>query len=259
MVRALKKHNQDGLRYTRPAQIERAIAEVLNEPPAAWLDRAKIVDKGNPKYLAPEVLVHLVRHALRMQDYPTANALLPCLGERCIRVLKRTVSVSAVFDADEVRDETVSRLYELFAEDPQSPDEGILDYYEIRFESAFATLRANVIREATARAAPLMPLTSTDGQEDAEGDEPIELQELASDSEAAVLSAENAELHRLIQALPPVECDAVTWKYVYGYKTESNDPGETTVATLCGVSGSEVRSRLRSAYARLKKWMEEKS
>jgi hypothetical protein len=257
MVRPLRKRTQDGTRYTRPPGIEDAIAQALKDPAATWPARAKILDPANPKYLAMEVLVHLIRHALRMQDSATVNALLPCFGDRCAHLLKRRVSKTAVFNADDVREETVSRIYELFADDLKDPDEGTLDYYEVRFDSAFATLRANVIREATAHATPLVSLTGTEATDETEGAPPAELQELATDPETVALSAEKEELHRLIQTLPPDERAAVTWKFLYGYKTESTDSTETTVATLCGVSGSEVRSRLRSAYARLKKWMEE--
>jgi RNA polymerase sigma factor (sigma-70 family) len=258
MVRPLKKRNQQGVLYTRHPSIEKVLTEVLVEPPSAWPARAKIVDRSDTKYLPMEVLVHLTRNSLRMQDYTTAHALLPCLGERCASLLKRRLQKSAVFNADDVLEETVARLYELFANDVADPADGVLDYYEVRFNSAFAALRANVIRDETAHAAPLVSLTDNDEEQTEDAGLP-ELEELSTDRDSVVLSAEKEELHRLIQRLPADERSVVVWKYLYGYKTESTDPSEDTVATRCGVSGSEVRARLRSAYARLKKWMEEKS
>lgn len=259
MVRPLKKRTKDGVLYTRLPGIEQSISQALSEAPATLTARPAIADRRDSRYLAPEALVHLIRHALRMQDYSTANALLACLGKRCARLLKRRVRETTAFDARHVREETLGRLYELFAEDLKNPADALLDYYEVRFNDAFATLRAGVIREEIARAAPLESLSGTgDAGDEGEDSEPIELKDLSTDADV-VLSAENEQLHRLIQALPADERAAIVWKYLFGYKTESTDPTEKTVASLCGVSGSEIRSRLRAAYTRLKKWMEEKS
>jgi DNA-directed RNA polymerase specialized sigma24 family protein len=136
----------------------------------------------------------------------------------------------------------------------------VLDYYEVHFNSAFAVLRTGVIRDELTRVMPLESVTRTDTTAPDKEDEDSTLPELEDLSKRAdvVLSAQNHELHRLIQQLPPAERAAVLWKYFYDLKTESADPAETTVASLCGVSGSEIRSRLRTAYARLKNRMEEK-
>lgn len=256
MVRPLKKCTEDGVPYSRPPAIERSIAQALAAAPATLLARAAISDRRNAEYLAPEVLVHLIRHALRMQDYSTANALLGCLGKRCAQMLKRRVRETTAFRASDVREETVSRLYELFAEDTKNPDDVPLDYYEVHFNKAFVTVRAGIIRKAFAHQAPLESLS--DSSDEGEDVEPVELQDLSPAADV-VLCAENEQLARLIQALPRDEREAIVWKYFFNLKTESTDQTERTVASLCEVSGSEIRSRLRAAYARLKKRIEETS
>jgi DNA-directed RNA polymerase specialized sigma24 family protein len=252
MVRPLKKCKEDGIAYTRPPKIEGILIEVLAANATTWPDRARITNKQDAQFLPPEVLVHLIRHSLRMQDHGTMYALLPRLGERCAQLLKRRVSDTNLFDAADLREEMVASLYGLFVDDLWNPEDGVLDYFEIHFNHAFATLRAGIIRKTLAASAPLDSLDEPADEDEA----PAELADLSPDTDI-VLSAENEELHRLIQALPFAEQQAIVWKYFYGLKTESTDPAERTVASVCGVSGSEIRARLRSAYARLKNRMEE--
>jgi RNA polymerase sigma factor (sigma-70 family) len=256
MVRALTKRKEDGTPYTRLPRIEQLLTRVLATDPATLPTRAAISDRTDALYLPPEVLVHLIRHALRMQDPRTASAILPRLGERCAELLKRRVPDSNAFDAADVREDILSALYGLFVDDQWSPADGVLDYYEVHFNHAFSTLRNGIVRKALASSAPLDPLDEPlDGDDDEAP--PADFADLSPDADL-LQCAQKAELHRMIQALPPDERQAVVWTYLYGLKVESIDPAEKTVAHLCGVSGSEIRSRLRSAYARLKKRMEEK-
>ena len=111
MVRPLKKCKEDGTPYARSAEIEALLTHVLQADPEILLARAAVDDQNNPQYLPNEALVHLIRYALRMQDFRTANALLPRLGKRCSRMLKRKVRETNAFNAGDVREETVSQLY----------------------------------------------------------------------------------------------------------------------------------------------------
>ena len=259
MVRKLTKKDKSGQTYTRPAEIEQSISATLIQSPSSWIERAAVSDHRSAEYLAPEVVVHLIRHSLRMQDFSTTTLMLDKFGKQLARRLERQVKESRAFNAAIVREETLSRFMELFAEDLNQSGQGILDFYEIRFDSAFATLRAQVIRYERLRAGPLESL-SADGPRYADDDEPepIELPDLSPEADIVTI-AENVELYRLVQALPADERDAILWKYYDDLDTESTDPSKATVATRAGVSGSEIRSRLRAAYARLKKQMEEKS
>jgi DNA-directed RNA polymerase specialized sigma24 family protein len=259
MVRALKKRHKNGQLYVRPQAIEESIAAALIQSPESWIASAAGTDHRNSQYLAPEVVVHLIRHSLRMQDYSTANVLVQKFGERVMRLLERHVKESRAFSSAIVREETLSRFLEFFAEDLIEPDEGVLDFYELRFNRALTVLRAQVIRYERLRTTPLESVSAPELRNaEEEEPEPIELPDLSPGADV-VTSAENAELYRLVQALPPDERDAILWKYYKDLDTEATDPTKTTVASLAGVSGSEIRSRLRAAYARLKKRMEEKS
>src|SRR5262249_1061228 len=156
----------------------------------------------------------------------------------CTRQLRRRVPPSRAFDAFEVREAVMERLYELFAKDLQNPAAATLDYYEVRFNRAFAKLCADVLREEIRHLAALEPLPNFDISSD---DDSYEPPGFFSDLDP-VAQAENAELHRLIQGLPSSQRDAVIWKYFYGHKTESGNPEEVTIASLSGVSGREIRA-----------------
>lgn len=261
MVRPLTRCKKNGVFYKRPAAIEQSIAQALSATPATLPARVAISDPRQTEYLAPEVLVHLIRHALRSNNDSLASALLARLGARCARLLKRRVPDTNAYDAHDIREEVLSQLYELFADDVAHPDKAPLDFYEVRFNMAFATLRAGIIREALRqqkRSVPVSVPVGTDEETDDDGGELLDPKD-PSESADVVLTVEKEQLSRLIQALPPDEREAIVWKYYFDLKTESNDPTEATVAKRCGVSGSEVRSRLRAAHARLGMWMEGKS
>ena len=259
MVRALKKRKKSGQPYTRPAAIEHSIAMVLRQGPVTWIARTAISDQRSDQYLAPEVVVHLIRHTLHMGDDATANRLLQKFAERVTRQLERCVKESSTFSANAVRDEALSRFLELFADDLREPEDGVLDFYEVRFNKALATLRAEVIRFERLRTGKAESLSAPEPHDAGEEErEPVEPPDLSPEADVFAF-AQNAELWRLIQALPPDERGAVLWKYYDDLETESTDPAKETVASRAGVSGSEIRSRLRAAYASLKKQMEEKS
>lgn len=259
MVRPLTKCTTQGDWYTRPPPIEKSIGQALGESLATLLSRATMTDRGDPQYLASEVLVHLIRNALRSGNSQIAYALLECLGQRCVRMLRRKVRPSRLFDATDVYDEAVSRLYELFAQDAANPAVGVLDFYEVRFNKALAALRTSVIRDAIRQGSALdSPLEPLPDVETDEGLDQVEWASLARLDADPAGSAESAEFWRKVQKLPLPERQAILGKYVYGLKVESNDPTEITVASFCKVSGSEIRSRLRSAKALLE-GMEEQS
>jgi DNA-directed RNA polymerase specialized sigma24 family protein len=260
MVRPLKKCNRQGVPYKRLPAIEASIGQALLDPLTTLVSRSAITDRGDPPYLDTEVLVHLIRNALSTNDSAASTALVGCLGLRCMRILRHRVRPNRLFNATDVHEETISRLYELFADDQANLSLGTLDFYEIRFNQAFAALRTTVIREELSRHAPgghpLEPLP--DRQSDAEPDslEWDALERAESDPER---STESAEFWRMVQSLPLAERQAVMGKYLFGYKVESTDPEELTVATLCEVSGSEIRSRLRAAVSQLQRMKEQKS
>jgi hypothetical protein len=263
MVRPLTKTKKTGELYTRRPNIEACLAHAVRQAPATLRERAAVANPKDLQYLPSEALVHLSREALRTQDMVTAGTLINCLGRRCMGNLLRTIQASNLFDADEVRGEVQCKLYDLFADEAADPTNNALDFFEAQFNKAFVTLRFHVLRDVYRRNArfeaplPTVALAADGGERE---DDVSEVGDSANEPPDCdpVMQAESHELLRRIQALPAKEREAVMLKRL-GFETESVDPQETTVATLCGVSGRAIRDRLRSAKARLKRMEEEKS
>lgn len=263
MVRALTKTKKTGEIYTRRPEIEACLAQAVRQAPAMLRERATIADPKDPRFLPSEALVHLSRESLRAQDMVTAGTFIDCLGRRCLLQLKRTIRPSNQFDAQDVREQVQEKLYNLFADELEDPTNDALDYYEAQFNAAFATLRAGVLRDVYRHNARFVspspaPAAAADGS--VGDDDAVDIADSADESPRCdpVIQLESLEGLRRVQALPTKEREAFLWKGL-GFETESIDPLETTVATLCGVSGRAIRNRLRSANARLKCMEEEES
>jgi hypothetical protein len=261
MAEPLTKRTKSGALYTRPAAIEAAIDKALALDRMTLERCATVQDKNSPDYIAPECLVHLVRKRHREANAPGRDQLLYLLLQRCVSGLARALPDDRAPNAAYIRDEALGRLGELFAEDGTGDNPDELDYFEVRFNSAFAALRTDLVRAEIRTARRFAPLP--------EGDDEDGL--LLSDDEAiarlpgaALRNPANQEdsvflrqVAKAINKLPPDQREAVILVRIMGYEVESNDPTKVTAATRSGVSGSIIRKRLRRAAAALKRYKED--
>jgi DNA-directed RNA polymerase specialized sigma24 family protein len=83
----------------------------------------------------------------------------------------------------------------------------------------------------------------------------------AVESARPLASPEDGVFHRdlveAITALPPAERRALVLCKIMGYEAESEDRGKMTAATICGVSGRTIRTRLNKAIVKLSQFKEE--
>lgn len=258
IVRPLTKRSKKGKLYTRPPDIQAAIAVALAQDLETLEIRAAKPEPRDPQYLPSEVLVHLVRNAIHRDEDRAYNKLLIFLLRRCMINLYKHIRDEQGFDASFVRDEVIGRLGELFGDDAGEAGADALDFYEIRFNRAFSKLRIDVVRAEAAKARSQEPLVEIEDVPEDESDDAI----LAKLSQALRFiydpkeHVEIVELCRAIDALPTEEREAIVLRYVYGYEVESTNPAEVTVATRCNVSGRTIRSRLAAALARLRRFKE---
>lgn len=245
MVRPLTKCKTDGTRYVRPQAIETEIEVALQEDPATLRERFLVTDKASPDHLSSECLVHLIRDALRRRDDERLNRVLPVLLGRCEAIL-RTKIANSLQGADQLREEVLSEFSELLASDGTGERPDDLDFYECRFNAAFRVLRIEAVRRELKRlertAEPLGP-----GEREAH----------AHGEDAFARLFESSRTREAINALPPDELKALVLHHKYGYKVESTDPDEVTVATLCKCTGRTIRNRLSRAAARLSELKED--
>lgn len=249
MVRPLTKRTGNGDRYTRPADIEAAITVALTLDWPALQQRACVRERRSPDYLPSECLVHLIRKAHRDHDDTVRDQLLAMLLGRCEATLAATLPDGRVPNAAYVRDEALGRLGELFAEDGTGDHPDELDYFEVRFNAAFAALRTDLVRaevRALRRSSPVPADEAIARRPDAVLHSP------ATHESGLVLN----QLVQAIHALPPEERDAVILCHVMGYAEEADDPAQRTAATICGVTGRTIRNRLTRAAAKLSRFKE---
>ena len=150
MAQPLKKVHRDGTLYYRPAGVETIIDAALVQDLATQSQRALIRDYGSADYMPSECLLHLIRDARRRDDDKAFEALLPLLLARCEANLNSRVN-STIPGAKELRREILAEFAELIAIDGTSEDTHKLDYFEVYFNSAFASFRKTRVRDELTR------------------------------------------------------------------------------------------------------------
>jgi len=259
MARPLEKTTNAKL-YTRPPEIEAAADAVLGQDLATQRRRALIRDRHHSEYLPSECLVHLIREAKRRSDDPARDKLLRLLLTRCEANLNVKVD-GQITGAVQLREDILGDFAELFAIDGSAEDRHELDFFEVRFDKAFFIFRATRVRSELAHLNSQTPL--------AEPSDEITLIEQELDDEALarvwdLYGVRNNPEDRVfrkqvfdaIKALPPDQRRAVVLVHLLGFKQGSENPYETTAATLCGVDERTIRNRLRRAFAALSKLQE---
>jgi hypothetical protein len=259
MAQPLKKIKEDdGTLYTRFPEIEAAADVALGHDLDRLGRRATIWDRKSRDYLPSECLVHLIRDAHRRDDESRRDRLLVALLERCHAILNKKVD-GDLPNAIMLRKQILNDFAALFAVDGSPDDKLGLDYFEVRFNHAFQRFRISRLRPVLALLEKETEIPEHAG-ETVEGELDNEvLARLATLQDSAANPEERVfrnQVMRAINALPPDERKALVLVHYYGFKIESEDPGETTAATLCSVRGRTIQNRLNRAKAKLSKLKE---
>lgn len=140
----LRKKKPDGELYARLPQIEAKLCELIALTHNEIMTRCSVEDEADSTYIPSECLMYLVRENRDNTPGVYFEAIYKALLERVAQQLP-SAEVTHVTDS-EIRQETLGDFALLLAGDRLNYDER-LDYYEIRFKSAIATLRSNAARE----------------------------------------------------------------------------------------------------------------
>lgn len=244
MTLPLKKEKKNGEKYTRPDSVERAIQRAVAEGHAATLQRAKTAAKNSRDYVSSECLVHLIRAAQQAGDDEEATELLLVLLARCKANLNATIRHDAVREPEILREDILSEIALMFAEDAMNPGTE-LDYYECRFNSAFKALRVSCYNYEVG-----IENKSKEFPEDGEGGE-IDLDNPSfwtpSNIEDIVFAN---EVLRFLKTLPDDERNAVVL-------TRLNQLSQEQAATRLGVTDRTIRNLLERADKKLANFKKE--
>jgi len=246
MARPLTKQRKDGSRYVRPALIEQKIDDAVLLNSKDLKEQLAVTDRSAGGYLPSECLVHLMRLARQRDDQEAMSAILPVLLRRCEAILRIKITESRFREPAEVRRDILGDFSELFAIDGSAQDTGRLDFFECRFQKAFATFRLDKAKHERLWAANVTSIAEGEG-----GDEPfsklLETLEIAPVQER---SAAVMLLKKAILALPDDERNAVLEIHIVGRPEEA-------VAKKYNCDPRTIRNRLTRAAKKLIGFKEE--
>lgn len=248
-----KKSLIDEEPYQRRVKNEQLIDLLENLSAEELIQRC--IDNEDP--IPSEVMLYFLRNVTKLLDYQTFKVLFTALFSRLEATLKRTIPDWVFGNAHQIREEILERFAELIAED-RNGEHLKLDYYEVNFNSAFATLRKDVLRK-------IGPANQTDPLEKA-----ISLTGMENDSVEILPDVENRiiqdfelgqsklddpsfrfSLHEAINKLPNDEREALGLLLI-GMPIEAKDPNACSISNTLQCSIKTVSNRLNRAYARLR-------
>lgn len=253
-IRPPTKRRLTGELYTRAPKIETLLSVLSELSRNELIERAEIKSKVDPNYIPSECLVYFIRNSKEDNTDVWFERLFKILAERVIRALPRegaSGGTTASITKMAIRDKVFGRFIELLSLDRASGTEK-LDYFEIRFDGALASLRRDAQKQAWRdenRSAPLEYDSETgelsEEVERAAGsfnlNELLEIDDpdYRSRWEAAIDSLPGEQM-RIIQMLSE------------GIPIESKDPDIVTISKALGKSEKTIRTHRDKAFVALR-------
>lgn len=259
MIPPLQKQNEsDGKPYFRPAAVEESLKQLYKLPIEEVSRRAAITDTDDPEYVPSECVLHFVRQSKANGDATPYQELFSALRARVMRAvpikLRRVPGMTVTGEVDsesQVQEEVLFHFQELLCLDRQAYDER-LDFYEIRFNSAIAALRATARKSVWTKES-----RRTHAELDGELSDPDQdFEESLERVRSPNPQKKDDVLFRLIfleaiSTLPPEEREVIEL-LLAGYPIDSMKPGVRTIAMILNCDEKTVRNRRNRAKTALK-------
>ena len=259
IVVPLRKRRLSGELYERDPTIEALIAELAVLPRDTLIAKAAITKRADPGYIPSECLVYFLRASRHDNNEAWFERLYRILTERVLRSLPRPESSDGETESltrGVIRDKVFGRFVELLSADRAGYVDKV-DYFEVRFDGALASLRRDAQEQAWRDENRSQPL---------EFDE--ESGELSPEVEAAAGvydpfassdfddPAYRLRLDAAIEALP-TEQSRIIHMLRQGFPIDSKEPDVMTIAKALGRSEKTVRTYRDKAFAALRAAMAE--
>lgn len=240
--------------YTRDPKIEALLAELSALSRDELIERAAITRRGDPRHVPSECLVYFVRASRNDNSDAWFERLYKLLAERVLRCLPRPESADGETESltrGAIRDKAFGRFVELLAADRASPA-AKLDYFEVRFDGALASLR----RDAQAQAWRDENRSTTIEFDEETGEPSAEVERAVGHFDPFAPSENDdgdyrSRLDATIGALPPEQIRIVDMLR-QGFLIESKDPEVMTISKALGRSEKTIRTHRDKAYAALR-------
>ncbi|MGY4501228.1 hypothetical protein ACVWYH_005159 [Bradyrhizobium sp. GM24.11] len=254
IVAPLRKRRLNGELYGRDPKIEALIAELAVLPHDELIARAEITKRSDPGYIPSECLVYFIRASRRDNNEAWFERLYRILIGRVLRSLPKAESSDGKTESvtrGVVRDKVFGRFVELLSAD-RADYVDKLDYFEVRFDSALASLRRDAQEKAWRDENRSQPLEYD--EESGELSPEVEAAAGAHDPFAAPDFDDPTYRSRLdaaIEALP-IEQSRIVHMLRQGFPIDSKEPDVMTIAKVLGRSEKTVRTYRDKAFAALR-------
>jgi hypothetical protein len=254
VVSPLRKRRLSGELYERDPKINALIAELAILPRDALIARAAITKRSDQGYIPSECLIYFIRASRRDNNEAWFERLYRILTERVLRSLPKAESRDGKTESLTraiVRDKVFGRFVELLSADRVDYVDK-LDYFEVRFDGALASLRRDAQEQAW---------RDENRSQSLEYDE--ESGELSEEVEAAAGTydpfatsnfddpAYRLRLEAAIDALPP-EQSRIIHMLREGFPIDPKDKDAMSIPKALGRSERTVRTYRDKAFAAIR-------
>ncbi len=255
-VAPLRKKHENGELYCRPPEVEPALAVLLPLAAHELVERARIKDAKDPRYVPSECVLYFVRRPSSLNDESALRELFAILRQRVIAavpVAERRIpgtkkQAESSVDRD-IQDAILHKFQLMLCEDRRGYDER-LDFYECRFNAALASLRTTVRRAVRRKAAPLEPLESENEPGEPSPEVESALAKLRPAPEDGLDFLYRSKLLRAISVLPDDERRVVEL-LLQEIPIDSKDKEMVTIVKILKCSEKTVRNRRDRAFKKL--------
>jgi hypothetical protein len=253
IVVPLRKRRLSGELYERDPKIEALIAELAVLPRDALIARAAITKRADPGYIPSECLVYFLRASRHDNNEAWFERLYRILTERVLRSLPRAESSDGETESltrGVIRDKVFGRFVELLSADRAGYVDKV-DYFEVRFDGALASLRRDAQEQAWRDENRSRPF-----EFDESGELSPEVGAAAGAYDPFAASDFDDPAYRLrldaaIEALP-TEQSRIIHMLRQGFPIDSKEPDVMTIAKALGRSEKTVRTYRDKAFAALR-------
>lgn len=254
MIMPLRKRRISGELYQRDPKVEALTAELAALPRDELINRVAISKRTNPDYIPSECLVYFIRASRQDNSEAWFERLYRILIERVLRSLPRAEGSDGKTESltrGVVRDKVFSRFVELLSADRADYIDK-LDYFEVRFDGALASLRRDAQEKAWREENRSQPLAYD--EESGELSPEVEAAAGFLDPFAASDFDDPAYRSRLDAAIEtlPTEQSRIIQMLRQGFPIDSKEPAVMTIAKALGRSEKTVRTYRDKAFAALR-------
>jgi hypothetical protein len=259
----LRKRKSDGTLYQRRPDIELSLGELLQLSRSELASRCEINDLGNSAYLPPECLLHLIRTYRSNNSDRSFETIFRALRQRILarmpppEIAGRVEGKALASQRNlKIGEYVMDRFMGMLVKDRAGYDER-LDYFEVNFDAALATLRLDGRKKAFREEKRSEPMTYDDetSELNAEIEKAAAEHNPLSDSKLDD-RAYRSRFYAAIDSLPD-DLRRVIDLQLLGFPIDSKEPGVQTIAKIIGCAEKTVRNRRDRAYAAISKTLGE--